>query len=137
MYGVCRDFDQLRPKHSCSVEVGGKNAHFYSIILGLACLHVGQAFTGTALFPQATSRGPCVGVGPAVTMGRLKAEYPEVTSGCCDFKFKGRGQRGTPVTCVRGIVEIVMLLPRSMLKTLVGCCLKRFGRGPSRNMTNK
>ena len=97
MYGVCRDFDQLRPKHSCSVEVGGKNAHFSSIILGLACLHVGQAFTDTALFPQATSRGRCVGVGPAVTMGRLKAEYPEVTSGCCDFKFKGRGQRNAPV----------------------------------------
>ena len=47
----------------------------------------------------------------AVTMGRMKAEYPEVTSGCCDFKFKGRGQRDTPVTCVCGIVEIVMLLP--------------------------
>ena len=47
----------------------------------------------------------------AVTLGRLKSEFPEVTSGCCDFKFKGRGQRGTPVTCVRGIVEIVVLLP--------------------------
>ena len=47
----------------------------------------------------------------AVTLGRLKSEYPEVTSGCCDFKFKGRGQRGTPVACVRGIVEIVVLLP--------------------------
>ena len=52
MYGVCRDFDQLRPKHPCSVEVGGKNAHFSSIILGLACLHVGRAFTGTALNPS-------------------------------------------------------------------------------------
>ena len=24
----------------------------------------------------------------AVTLGRLKSEYPEVTSGCCDFKLK-------------------------------------------------
>ena len=47
----------------------------------------------------------------AVTLGRLKSEYPEVTSGCCDFKFKGRGQRDTPVACVRGIVEILVLLP--------------------------
>ena len=47
----------------------------------------------------------------AVTLGRLKAEYPEVTSGCCDFKFKGRGQRGTAVACARGLFEIVMLLP--------------------------
>ena len=28
-----------------------------------------------------------------------------------DFRFPGRGQRNTPVTDVRGIVEIVMLLP--------------------------
>ena len=28
-----------------------------------------------------------------ISIGRLKSEFPEVTSGCCDFKFKGRGQR--------------------------------------------
>ena len=29
------------------------------------------------------------------------AEYPEVTAGCCDFKFKGRGQRDTLVLSPR------------------------------------
>jgi hypothetical protein len=47
----------------------------------------------------------------AKALGRLKSEFPEVTPGCRDFKFKGRGQRDTPATCVRGIVEIVLLLP--------------------------
>ena len=28
-----------------------------------------------------------------------------------DLKFKGRGQRATPVTDVKGIVEVIMLLP--------------------------
>jgi len=41
----------------------------------------------------------------------MDTEYPEFKSGCCDFKFKGRGQRDTPVACVRGIVEILVLLP--------------------------
>ena len=42
---------------------------------------------------------------------RLKNDHPEVTTNCSDLKFPGRGQRKTPVASVRGIVEIIMLLP--------------------------
>ena len=37
------------------MEVGGKNTHFSSILLGLAYLRVGRAFTGTAL-----NKHPCI-----------------------------------------------------------------------------
>ncbi len=47
----------------------------------------------------------------AVAFKRLQHDHPEVTANSSDFKFKGRGQRDTPVTDVRGIVEIIMLLP--------------------------
>jgi len=42
---------------------------------------------------------------------RLLNQYPELGHHCFPFKFPGRGQRDTPVVDVRGIVEIVMLLP--------------------------
>ena len=42
---------------------------------------------------------------------RLREQFPEVQSGGTNFKFPGRGQRDTPVTCVKGVVTIVMLLP--------------------------
>ena len=38
-------------------------------------------------------------------------QYPEVSEKITDLKFKGRGQRLTPVTDVHGIIEFVMLLP--------------------------
>ena len=41
----------------------------------------------------------------------LTARYPEVHSVGVNFRFPGRGQRDTPVASVRGIVEIIMLLP--------------------------
>ena len=41
----------------------------------------------------------------------LSIQYPEVHSRGVNFKFPGRGQRDTPVTTARGIVEIIMLLP--------------------------
>jgi len=51
----------------------------------------------------------------AMTFARLKDEHPDLTTNCGQVKFtdcKGRkGNRGTPVTNVRGIVEITMLLP--------------------------
>ena len=47
----------------------------------------------------------------AVAFKRLQCDHPEVTANSSDFRFKGRGQRDTPVTDVRGIVEIIMLLP--------------------------
>ena len=34
-----------------------------------------------------------------------------VSTNCRNFRFPGRGQRDTPVADVRGVVEIVMLLP--------------------------
>ena len=42
---------------------------------------------------------------------RLLNQYPEVGTNCSNLKFPGRGQGDTPVVDVRGIVEIVMLLP--------------------------
>ena len=51
----------------------------------------------------------------AVAFTRLKNEHPDVTANCSDFKFpdaRGRkGQRNKPATDVRGLVEIIMLLP--------------------------
>ena len=41
----------------------------------------------------------------------LTARYPDVHCIGVNFRFPGRGQRGTPVANVRGIVEIIMMLP--------------------------
>ena len=54
----------------------------------------------------------------AMTFARLKDEHPDLTTICGQVKFtdcRGRkGNRGTPVIDVRGIVEIVLLLPGRM-----------------------
>ena len=42
---------------------------------------------------------------------RLREQFPEVGTTSSNFKFPGRGQRDTPITCVKGAVLIVMLLP--------------------------
>lgn len=42
---------------------------------------------------------------------RLSESHPEVKASSFNFKFKGRGQRLTPVTDAKGIVAIIMLLP--------------------------
>ena len=42
---------------------------------------------------------------------RLQENFPEVTIQSCNFQFSGRGQRPTPVTDARGIVEVIMVLP--------------------------
>ena len=51
----------------------------------------------------------------ARTLGRVKERYPDVTPFWSDVKFtdsRGRkGQKNTPVADVRGIVEIIVLLP--------------------------
>ena len=47
----------------------------------------------------------------SVVYNRLKEQFPEVATSCCNFKFTGRGQRDTPITCCKGAVIIVMLLP--------------------------
>ncbi len=48
----------------------------------------------------------------------MTERYPDVSANCTDVKFPDsrgrRGQRDTPVTGVRGIVEVVMLLPGRM-----------------------
>ena len=46
-----------------------------------------------------------------VTLERIKESHPEVYPNWINFRFPGRGQRETPIADVRGIVEIVMLLP--------------------------
>lgn len=48
---------------------------------------------------------------PRVIFLRLKNEHPEVVTLCNNFKFPGQGQRLTPVTCARGVVSIINLLP--------------------------
>ena len=40
---------------------------------------------------------------------RLTEQFPEVSRFCSNFKFPGRGQRDTPVTCAKGVVTIVMI----------------------------
>jgi hypothetical protein len=42
---------------------------------------------------------------------RMLEQYPEVGATCSHFRFKGRGQRDTPVASISGIVELVFLLP--------------------------
>ena len=42
---------------------------------------------------------------------RIKDAHPEVCTNCTNFRFSGRGQRDTAITDVKGIVEIIMLLP--------------------------
>ena len=45
------------------------------------------------------------------TLRRIKDRYPAVNSFWVDWKFPGPRQKNTPVTGVRGIVEVIMLLP--------------------------
>ena len=42
---------------------------------------------------------------------RIIERYGEVRTNCADFRFRGRGQRDTPVTGVRGIVDIILVFP--------------------------
>ena len=41
----------------------------------------------------------------------VKKRHPEVTEIFGDFKFRGRGQKTTPVADLRGAVELILLLP--------------------------
>ena len=47
----------------------------------------------------------------AHTWQRLSQQFPEVCHLVTHFKFSGQGQRETPVTDARGIVDIIMVLP--------------------------
>ncbi len=42
---------------------------------------------------------------------RIMEQYPEVGTNCSHFRFKGRGQRDTPIVSIRGAIELVFLLP--------------------------
>ena len=44
-------------------------------------------------------------------VGYVKDRHPEVTQNLGDFKFRGQGQKQTPVTNLRGAVELTFLLP--------------------------
>ena len=48
---------------------------------------------------------------PRDSWADLQMSFPEVVGNTDYFKFPGQGQRETPVTDARGIVEIVMILP--------------------------
>ena len=56
--------------------------------------------------------------GSSVVYHRLKEQFPEVAIGCCNFKFPGRGQRETLVTCAKGATLILMLLPCRVAKQI-------------------
>ena len=45
----------------------------------------------------------------AEDLRRISTGHPEVKAICFDFKFPGRGQRDTPATDAKVIVEIIML----------------------------
>ena len=45
----------------------------------------------------------------AEDLRRISTGHPEVKAICFDFKFPGQGQRDTPVTDAKGIVEIILL----------------------------
>ena len=47
----------------------------------------------------------------AQDVGYVKDRHPEVTQILGDFKFPGQGQKKTPVTNLRGAVELTFLLP--------------------------
>jgi len=52
----------------------------------------------------------------ARALRRIFEAYPEVRAKCPHLKFKGRGQRDTPVADIATIVEIIFLLPGRTLK---------------------
>ena len=45
------------------------------------------------------------------TLDRIKESYPEVSPSWRNFRFRGRGQMGTPFADVRGGAEVIMILP--------------------------
>ena len=45
---------------------------------------------------------------------RLLTQYPEVGTNCSHLKFPGRGQRDTPVTDAKGIVDIIIFFNDSV-----------------------
>lgn len=47
----------------------------------------------------------------ARTLRRISEQYPEVGPNWPLYKFAGRRQRDTPITDIKGIVELVFLLP--------------------------
>ena len=47
----------------------------------------------------------------AEDLRRISTGHPEVKAICFDFKFLAQGQRDTPVTDAKGIVEIIKLQP--------------------------
>ena len=49
---------------------------------------------------------------------RVKRSNPEVSTNCRNYSFPGRGQRKTPVTDVRGLVELVLILPGARAKQI-------------------
>ena len=48
---------------------------------------------------------------PRMIYSRLKEAFPEVVTNLDNLQFPGAGQRPTPVTDARGIVEVILLLP--------------------------
>jgi hypothetical protein len=82
--------------------------------------------------------GAATGSSPTVcshTWNRLQEAFPEVGSVASNFKFPGQGQRETPVTDARGIVEIVMILPgraaASVRKQAASVLVRYLGGDPS------
>ena len=56
-----------------------------------------------------------------ITLERIKKSHPEVDANCMNYRLPGSGQRDTPVADVRGIVDIVMLLPERPVCPVLSC----------------
>ena len=68
----------------------------------------------------------------------LKVSHPEVCSICTSFRFRGRGQRDTPVTDARGAVQIALVLPgvgaARVRREAAGLLVRYLGGGPISSM---
>ena len=56
----------------------------------------------------------CTGHSPCVcsnTVARLQEQYDGLSDKITEFQFPGARQRKTPITCMEGITQIIMLLP--------------------------
>ena len=86
-------------------------------------LLLGHAITRLRITDEVPPRISVIDLAAAITtkdanqaaeqVAYVKKRHPEVTEIFGDFKFRGRGQKNTPVTGLRGAVELTFLLPGS------------------------
>ena len=62
-------------------------------------------------FPWAAHGSPRQSGLPCIFAAFAETQYPEVGPNWSHCRFKGRGQRDTPIATIRGAVELAFLLP--------------------------